>query len=181
MLSNTTVTLPITFAIKCYFGPPMTIFNNNNLSKSSKNIASKALTSIAFVSLLTGLPLSANAGFLDSIRSVQSTIGSIGQTANTIRGSKQAVEDLTEEVGLKGQSSEQSNVMGGKLAAGAVLQGKLNSTTLYSQPNKSSASVATLSRQDIMIYMGSEKNDFYYVQSDKGEGWVSKPLVAFQY
>ena len=161
----------------------MTLSINKNLSKISKSLSSKALTSLALLSVLASFPLSANAGFLDSIRDVQNTISSIGQTANTIRGSKQAVDDLSEEVGLKGQSVPQTtaNTTAGQPATGAVLQGKLNSTTLYSQPNKSSASVAILSGQDIMIYMGSEQNNFYYVQSDKGEGWVPKPLVAVQY
>lgn len=148
----------------------------HTLSKLISNNAS----AVALISLSLSLPMSANAGFLDNLYDVQNTIYSIGRTADTIRGSKQAVVELGEEVGIVGQP-QQSTATAGQIAAGTVLVGKLQNTTLYSQADKTSAATAVLTKQDVMIYMGSEQNGYYHVQSDKGEGWVSKPLVAVQY
>ena len=141
---------------------------------------------LALTSMALSLPLSANAGFLDSLYNAQNSIRSIGQTADTILGSKRAVEDLGEEVGITAQPKPNSatvqgaTVTMGQVVTGAVLIGKLQNTSLYSMPDKTSSPVASLSRQDIMIYMGTEQNGYYHVQSDKGEGWVAKPLVAVQ-
>lgn len=130
---------------------------------------------VALASSLVGFSYHANAGFLDSIYEVQNTISSIGRTADTIRGSKEAVSNLGEEVGFNNPSAQGSQQ---QVAAGSLLYGKLKSTSLYSQANKASNPVATLTQDDTIIYMGAEQNGFYQVQSDKGEGWVSKLLVS---
>ena len=137
----------------------------------------KLATALSLMTLTMSTPLSANAGFLDSIYDVQNTISSIGRTADTIRGSKQAVTNLGEEVGFNSKPAQETL---GALASGSVLLGKLQSTKLYPQANKSASPIAVLSNQDAMIYMGSEQDGYYYVHSDKGEGWVLKPLVAVQ-
>ena len=139
------------------------------------SILSKSVAALALTTLTMTIPLSANAGFLDSIYDVQNTINSIGRTADTIRGSKQAVSNLGEEVGFNSQAATE------KLASGSILLGKLKMTSLYSQADKNSSPIAVLSQQDMMIYMGTEQNGYYHIQSDHGEGWVSKPLVAVQY
>ena len=139
---------------------------------------SKSVTVLTAATLIMGFSFNANAGFLDSIYDVQNTISSIGRTADTIRGSKQAVSSLGEEVGFTEQFYQNNS---GKLVSGSVLSGKLQNTKLHSQSNKDSSPVAILSQQDVMIYMGTERNGYYLVQSDKGEGWVSKPLVSIQY
>ena len=140
-------------------------------------LLSKSMTALTAAALIMGLSSSANAGFLDNMYNVQNTISSIGRTADTILGSKRAVTDLSNEVGLTEQGYQNNQ---GKLVSGSVLSGKLQKTKLHSQANKDSNAVATLSQQDMMIYMGTEQNGFYHVQSDKGEGWVSKPLVSIQ-
>lgn len=140
-------------------------------------VLSKSMTALTATALIIGLSSSANAGFLDNMYNVQNTISSIGRTADTILGSKRAVTDLSNEVGLTEQSYQNNQ---GKLVSGSVLSGKLKKTKLHSQANKDSNAVATLSQQDMMIYMGTEQNGFYHVQSDQGEGWVSKPLVSLQ-
>ena len=138
---------------------------------------SKSVMIVTAATLVMGFSFNANAGFLDSMYEVQNTISSIGRTADTIRGSKQAVSNLGEEVGFTEQSYQNTQ---SKLVSGSVLSGKLQNTKLHSQSNKDSNPVAILSQQDIMIYMGTEKNGYYHVQTDKGEGWVSKPLVSIQ-
>lgn len=138
---------------------------------------SKSITALTATAIAMGISFNANAGFLDSIIDVQNTISSIGRTADTLRGSKRAVSDLSEEVGFSGQSYQGNQ---NKLVSGAVLSGKLQNTKLYAQADNNASAVAILSQQDVMIYMGTEQNGYYHVQSDKGEGWVSKPLVAMQ-
>ncbi len=136
---------------------------------------------VASMSLpMLALSGNANAGFLDSIYDVQNTISSIGRTADTIRGSKNAVGQLGEEVGITGQKNTNVQNGVGQPMVGSTLLGKLQSTKLYSQANNNLNQIAVLSQQDIMIYMGTEQNGYYYVNSDKGEGWVMKPLVGAQ-
>ena len=147
------------------------------MTSSVNAFLSKSMTALTAAALIIGLSSSANAGFLDNMYNVQNTISSIGRTADTILGSKRAVTDLSNEVGLTEQNYQNNQ---GKLVSGSVLSGKLQKTKLHSQANKDSNAVATLSQQDMMIYMGTEQNGFYHVQSDKGEGWVSKPLVSIQ-
>ena len=142
------------------------------VSSPSKSIATCTLS----MSLMA-MSVTANAGFLDSISDIQHTINSIGSTADTIKGSKQAVTDLSQEVGFMEQAPEHRT---GEMGLGAVLSGKLKSTKLFAQANKHATPVAVLAQQEIMIYMGTEQNGYYHVQSDKGEGWVLKPLVSMQ-
>lgn len=144
------------------------------------SVFSKSMVLVAVSTSLFLLSVHANAGFLDSIYEVQNTISSIGRTADTIRGSKQAVSDLGEEVGFTETVAQNTQSNMGKLVSGSILSGKLQSTKLYSQANKASNPIAILSQQDIMIYMGTEQNGYYHVESDKGEGWVSKLLVSIQ-
>ncbi|MBP3946485.1 hypothetical protein [Psychrobacter sp. K31L] len=151
-----------------------------SLLKPLLSVSSKSMVLLAVSTSLLALSVNANAGFLDSIYEVQNTISSIGRTADTIRGSKQAVSDLGEEVGFTETVAQNTQSNTGKLVSGSILSGKLQSTKLHSQANKASNSIAILSQQDIMIYMGIEQNGYYHVQSDKGEGWVSKPLVSIQ-
>ncbi|MGP4713696.1 hypothetical protein [uncultured Psychrobacter sp.] len=127
------------------------------------------------------LSQTANAGFFDSIYDVQRAVSSIGQTADTFRGSKQAVTDLGEEVGFISSNEVDNQVGGVKLIEGALLAGKLKNTSLYNQASNNSMQVSSLSQQDTIIYMGKEQNGYYYVQTDKGAGWVSKPLVGLRY
>jgi hypothetical protein len=151
-----------------------------SLLKPLLSVSSKSMVLLAVSTSLFALSVNANAGFLDSIYEVQNTISSIGRTADTIRGSKQAVSDLGEEVGFTETVAQNTQSNTGKLVSGSILSGKLQSTKLHSQANKASNPIAILSQQDIMIYMGTEQNGYYHVQSDKGEGWVAKPLVSIQ-
>ncbi len=127
------------------------------------------------------LTQTANAGFFDSVYDVQRAVSSIGQTADTFRGSKQSVTNLGEEVGLVSPNDTNNQVAGVTIIEGALLAGKLKNTSLYTQADKNSILVNGLSQQDTIIYMGQEQNGYYYVQTDKGAGWVFKPLVALRY
>ncbi len=151
-----------------------------SLSKPSIGFSSKHAAIVSMSLSMSALSFNANAGFLDSIYDVQNTISSIGRTADTIRGSKNAVGQLGEEVGIISQNNTEVQNSVNKPMVGSTLLGKLQSTKLYSQASNNSNPIAVLSQQDIMIYMGTEQNGYYYVNSDKGEGWVLKPLVGAQ-
>lgn len=138
----------------------------------------KLTSCITVVFALVGTSINANAGFLDSIYDLNRTVNSIGSTAHNIKSSKQNIEDLGEDVGIVNNTATMNSTT---VVSGAVLAGKLNNTHLYEGANKSSPIVTTLSANDVMIYMGTESNGYYLVQSDKGEGWVAKPLVKIQY
>ena len=140
----------------------------------------KAMATVGISASILGFSVQANAGFLDSIAEAQNTISSIGRTAETIRGSTQAVYGLSEEMGFRDSAATEELVDVAQLEAGAVLSGKLQRTKIYAQADKSSNPIAVLSKEDIMIYMGSEQNGYYHVESDNGAGWVSKPLVSVQ-
>ena len=150
-------------------------------SSSPSTFLPKLLSIIGLFASTAVLSQAANAGFFDSIYDVQRAVSSIGQTADTFRGSKQAVTNLGEEVGLVSPNDMNNQADGVKIIEGALLEGKLKNTSLYTQADKNSMQVNSLSQQDTIIYMGREQNGYYYVQTDKGEGWVSKPLVALRY
>lgn len=132
--------------------------------------------SVAVIALAT-MTMSAHAGFFDSISEVQNAISSVGRTADSISSSKRSVDNLGNDVGVNNQSAQNTNT---SLVSGDVLLGKLQNTSLYSQANGSSSTIAVLSRYDTIVYMGVEQNGYYFVHSDKGQGWVAKPLVSAQ-
>lgn len=63
--------------------------------------------------------------------------------------------------------------------SGDVLVGKIGGIDVYVQPAKS-RKLTVLSKADEMIYMGEEREGFYRVTTQKGEGWIDKLLVKKQ-
>lgn len=63
------------------------------------------------------------------------------------------------------------------LNSGDTLKGKISGVKVYKQPKKSAAQLTSLNKTDEMIYMGDEKDGYYFVTTSKGEGWVDKLLV----
>ncbi len=76
-----------------------------------------------------------------------------------------------------------SGVFGGPTTAGAVfgagdlLHPKINNVRLLAAPGDESQVVATLARDDGMIYLGEEQDGYLAVESSHGAGWVRKLLV----
>lgn len=117
--------------------------------------------------------LSAQAGFLDSINNVRNVVGNIGQTANVITYSKQATQAMASDLGItkkdKAPETVIGNVSSAALSSGDILVGKLASTKLYANSDKTKI-IATLAQSEPMVFIGQEKEGFLLVSSDKGEG-----------
>ena len=69
---------------------------------------------------------------------------------------------------------------GDGMEPGDVLLAKIKGVKLYSDASKKAKVVATLARDDELIYTGQDKDGFIFVQSGEGEGWVEKVLVRKQ-
>lgn len=65
------------------------------------------------------------------------------------------------------------------IQSGDVLVGKIGGVKVYNEPAKSSKSTA-LGKGDPVIYMGEERDGYYRVTTEKGEGWIEKLLVKKQ-
>lgn len=63
--------------------------------------------------------------------------------------------------------------------SGDIMVGKINGINVYVQPAKIEK-LTVLGKTDEMIYMGKERDGFYQVTTQKGEGWVDKLLVKKQ-
>lgn len=76
-----------------------------------------------------------------------------------------------------------SGVFGGPTTAGAVfgagdlLHPKINNVRLLAAPGDENQVVATLARDDGMIFLGEEQDGYLAVESSHGAGWVRKLLV----
>lgn len=66
---------------------------------------------------------------------------------------------------------------GDGMEAGDVLVTKIKGVKLYSEASKKAKVIATLGREDELIYTGEDKDGLISVQSSEGEGWVEKVLV----
>ena len=83
---------------------------------------------------------------------------------------------LTGSTGVGKTKTVQESSQGG-LRSGDVLVSKLATLKLYGDSGKNKF-VTTLGKADALVFMGEEENGMIHVSSDKGEGWVQKPLVA---
>ncbi|MFT5175229.1 MAG: hypothetical protein ACI8W7_003419 [Gammaproteobacteria bacterium] len=66
---------------------------------------------------------------------------------------------------------------GAVLEQGDVLAPKINNVRVMSSAADNADVIATLSRDDEMIYMGKEQNGFVFVETGQGGGWVKKLLI----
>jgi hypothetical protein len=60
---------------------------------------------------------------------------------------------------------------------GDVLRAKINGVQVIKSPKDGSAIVATLQRDEELVYLGVEENGFLKVMAPAGEGWVRKLVV----
>jgi glutaredoxin len=65
------------------------------------------------------------------------------------------------------------------LQSGDILVGKISGIKVYIQPAKSEK-LTVLGKADEVIYMGEDRDGFYRVTTQKGEGWIDKLLVKKQ-
>jgi hypothetical protein len=81
------------------------------------------------------------------------------------------VASLAEEAGKKTKTGAVFN-------EGDVLRPKIANVKLEAQPSEQGQTVATLAKDDELIFSGKEQDGFVSVESAKGSGWVKKILVA---
>ena len=105
---------------------------------------------------------------------------SFADNYNNIVGVIRNDPNLQRDVG----SLAQEAAAGGKTKAGAVynegdvLFPKIAGVKLMGSAAEAGRTVATLTKGDELIYMGTEEGGFLKVESGKGSGWVKKVLVA---
>ena len=61
---------------------------------------------------------------------------------------------------------------------GDVLRAKINGVQVLKNPKDGSGVVATLHRDEEVVYLGKEEDGYLKVQSPSGEGWVRKLVVV---
>lgn len=75
------------------------------------------------------------------------------------------------------QNATQS-VQANAFDSGDVIKGKIAGVKLVATANSGGKLVATMKREDEMVFLGEEMNGFLKVQGADGEGWVDKRLVV---
>jgi glutaredoxin len=87
----------------------------------------------------------------------------------------------TQDISLSPAVSTAPNTSSANQAvrSGDVLVAKISGTNVYAEPSRS-RQLTVLSKIDEMIYMGEEREGFYHVTTQRGEGWIDKLLVKKQ-
>lgn len=110
-----------------------------------------------------------HADFLSGIRDLKNAV------TDVTTGTKE-VSSLTKDLGLGG--NETANTAG-ELTIGDVLSAKINKLKVFEDPVRDSTIISEINKDNALIFMGDEVNDFYHVTTDDGaEGWVQKVLVS---
>lgn len=85
---------------------------------------------------------------------------------------------LHRDVGTLAEEAGKQTKGGAVFNEGDTVLPKLGNLKVYSQPNESSKTVATLAKGEEMIFLGEEKDGFLRVESANGGGWVKKILIT---
>ena len=62
--------------------------------------------------------------------------------------------------------------------SGDLIKGKIAGVKLVATPNSGGKLVATMKREDEMVFLGEEMNGFLKVQGADGEGWADKRFAV---
>ncbi|OJZ18353.1 MAG: hypothetical protein BGP21_04105 [Thiobacillus sp. 65-29] len=95
---------------------------------------------------------------------------------NIVRSIRNNPDLARQDINLKGASGKPTKA-GLVLEEGDVVTGKIAGLKIYAQPNKTSKVVATIARDEEVIYTGQDQGGFIHVQGQGGEGWVEKVMV----
>ncbi len=95
---------------------------------------------------------------------------------NIVRSIRNNPDLARQDINLKGASGKPTKA-GLVLEEGDVVTGKIAGLKIYAQPNKTSRVVATIARDEEVIYTGQDQGGFIHVQGQGGEGWVEKIMV----
>jgi Curli production assembly/transport component CsgG len=102
-----------------------------------------------------------------------SLVDNYNNVVNSVRGQT----SLHRDVGTLAEEAGQKNKGGAVFNEGDVLLPKIANVKLFAQASEGKT-VATLTRDDELIYMGQEEGGFINVESGSGSGWVKKVLVT---
>ena len=95
---------------------------------------------------------------------------------NIVRSIRNNPDLARQDINLKSASGKPTKA-GLVLEEGDVVTGKIAGLKIYAQPNKTSKVVATIARDEEVIYTGQDQGAFIRVQGQDGEGWVEKIMV----
>lgn len=95
---------------------------------------------------------------------------------NIVRSIRNNPDLVRQDINLKGASGKPTKA-GLVLEEGDVVTGKIAGLKIYAQPNKTSKVVATIARDEEVIYTGQDQGGFIHIQGQGGEGWVEKIMV----
>ncbi len=120
-------------------------------------------------SLLLLLHASSHADLAADMRQLRSTISETAKTSKEL-GSLTGANDTS-------QGAATESALSG-IKEGDVLIGKISSIKLFREPAKKAELIATINKNEEMIYTGNQVNGFYSVATNgKDDGWVEKVLV----
>jgi len=111
-----------------------------------------------------------HADLAGDLRSLRNTVTEMTQTGKELG----AISNQPNQLSVQNQANQSIT---NELKSGDILLGKLGKTKLLSDSNRKSKNLVQLSKSDEMIFMGEEKDGFYRVTANAGEGWVDKLLV----
>lgn len=101
---------------------------------------------------------------------------SLTDNFNNIVKSVRNQPSLHRNVGTLEEEAARQTKGGAVFNEGDVLKPKIGNVKVFAGPSEG-ATVATLNRNDEIIYMGKEENGFISVETGAGSGWVKKVLV----
>lgn len=98
---------------------------------------------------------------------------------SAVTGQPIGAEKQTEEPSSTAPTEERKRGRLPEFDKGDILVGKIGNIKMFSDPlaAKTRTVVATLGRNDVVVFLGREVNGHLHVQSERGSGWVEKFLV----
>jgi TonB family protein len=121
-----------------------------------------------------------NASISSTTREVSDAAASLKKTVGGLFGKKREADATSESGGLSTQSGSSSGSEMVGLADGDIVHAKVDNLELLTRPLGDAPTVTQVLTSDQLVYMGKEVNDFIFVQTSKGQGWINKLLVTKQ-
>ena len=86
---------------------------------------------------------------------------------------------LLESISQVGQQNAQESLAAVNFQPGAVLSAKLDNLKVMSNPSNESEVVATLAKNEEVVYLGEAEAGYVLVQGADAEGWVREILMSY--
>ncbi len=102
-------------------------------------------------------------------------LNNYNEVVNSVKNQKSIIAPTAAPV--SSQNAANSVQAGQTYSSGDTLSPKIPGIKIFELSMNTSKVVATLKRDDQVVYLGEEKNGFLKVQGADGEGWVDKNLI----